>query len=531
MSKLLSFTVGASCLSVAVAIALLVFNVLIYIRVNDDETHHNKQHYVAPLPDPPKASLPGIHSKPRPRAVFVEIEPRAVSVMELAAVRQNSTIFCSSYGDPDPMWQFVRATGPQAVPSKLEQAQLEVYSAIKRALDSVKIDDESASKTERITKKSCVGHQRSPAHGYELQILTDMKNWFGGLPYLNHTLKDDLDVFGVIGALEQERALGTFMRAWVAPDNKHVVRNALYLSQPELPMSREYYVEPQFYAQLEDRADMIRGLLAEFTIVILQNPQDHLEDVQRAALDVVKLETEIATASLPESEMRNYEELYNPYTLEELKKTYPFIGWESYIANLLSSVENGTDVAFRQIILTTPSYFAWLNTVAAKDYTNAFVNYMILHILFDEASFFRLNLPTIQGTANFDQQYYSTIDSGVAPDEAYCLHTLRVLMPYGPGHITIGYVYAKSLPNRNETLTEIEENVDLISENFVACIGSSGSPLFSLPRSDTPPRKKRAASGLDRVRAEHSKNLSPTLNNTLVRLFERYLSKFKVPSN
>lgn len=51
--------------------------------------------------------------------------------------------------------------------------------------------------------------------------------------------------------------------------------------QPELPMSREYYVEPQFYAQLEDRADMIRGLLAEFTIVILQNPQDHLEDVQR----------------------------------------------------------------------------------------------------------------------------------------------------------------------------------------------------------------------------------------------------------
>lgn len=35
-----------------------------------------------------------------------------------------------------------------------------------------------------------------------------------------------------------------------------------------------------------------------------------------------------------------------------------------------------------QIILTTPSYFAWLNTVAAKDYTNAFVNYMILHILF-----------------------------------------------------------------------------------------------------------------------------------------------------
>ncbi|VDP56396.1 unnamed protein product [Heligmosomoides polygyrus] len=42
--------------------------------------------------------------------------------------------------------------------------------------------------------------------------------------------------------------------------------------------------------------------------------------------------------------------------------------------------------------------------------------------------------------------------------------------------------------------------------------------------------KKRTAPGPDRIRAEHLKNLPPALINTLARLFTRYLSECKVPS-
>ncbi|VDP30211.1 unnamed protein product [Heligmosomoides polygyrus] len=40
----------------------------------------------------------------------------------------------------------------------------------------------------------------------------------------------------------------------------------------------------------------------------------------------------------------------------------------------------------------------------------------------------------------------------------------------------------------------------------------------------------RTAPGPDRIRPEHLKNLPPTLINTLARLFTRYLSECKVPS-
>ncbi|VDP38413.1 unnamed protein product [Heligmosomoides polygyrus] len=57
----------------------------------------------------------------------------------------------------------------------------------------------------------------------------------------------------------------------------------------------------------------------------------------------------------------------------------------------------------------------------------------------------------------------------------------------------------------------------------------TSSPLFSLP---TPHLvgEERTAPGPDRIRAEHLKNLPPALIDTLARLFTRYLSECKVPS-
>ncbi|VDP12637.1 unnamed protein product [Heligmosomoides polygyrus] len=45
-----------------------------------------------------------------------------------------------------------------------------------------------------------------------------------------------------------------------------------------------------------------------------------------------------------------------------------------------------------------------------------------------------------------------------------------------------------------------------------------------------PVLRAESAPGPDRIRAEHLKNLPPALINTLARLFTRYLSECKVPS-
>uniref|UniRef100_A0A0K0DKD4 Reverse transcriptase domain-containing protein n=1 Tax=Angiostrongylus cantonensis TaxID=6313 RepID=A0A0K0DKD4_ANGCA len=53
---------------------------------------------------------------------------------------------------------------------------------------------------------------------------------------------------------------------------------------------------------------------------------------------------------------------------------------------------------------------------------------------------------------------------------------------------------------------------------------------FSLAKSDMPFREKSNSTGPNKIRSQHLKNLPPVLMNTLARLFTRYLSEYKVPT-
>ncbi|VDO64692.1 unnamed protein product [Haemonchus placei] len=54
---------------------------------------------------------------------------------------------------------------------------------------------------------------------------------FGGVPFLNQALKDNVDIFAAVGTIEQTHAVGTLMGSWVSVDYKNVAQNALYVSQ------------------------------------------------------------------------------------------------------------------------------------------------------------------------------------------------------------------------------------------------------------------------------------------------------------
>ncbi|VDP53220.1 unnamed protein product [Heligmosomoides polygyrus] len=80
--------------------------------------------------------------------------------------------------------------------------------------------------------EACVAQStRRTAKGSVKEILTYLAERLGGIPFLNISVKSDLDLFEVLGNVEQERALGTFMSSWVSVDYKNVERNALYISQ------------------------------------------------------------------------------------------------------------------------------------------------------------------------------------------------------------------------------------------------------------------------------------------------------------
>ncbi|VDO51174.1 unnamed protein product [Haemonchus placei] len=345
---------GLGCLVVAVAIASLVLNVLVFVRFLDDYPGKDKS-------NPPKLLIvperPTIHK----RNVQLPAKSRIIS---LASIHANSSKYCPSYGEAlnTPAWKAAATNLQNAIDedvnpcddfykfscgkyishtqegvSTLHQAQLNVNKEIVKILKNVDVNDEN--------------------------------KWFGAIPFLNHTIDRPYDFFETAGSLLQLRALGTLTASW-----------------PVLPMPREYYVQPQYMAYLEVRGKLIKRMLTEFAKLILDDPSKYNDMIDEASNDIVSFERQIAMASWPDSELRDYGKQYNRINLDKLMSRYPTLKWESYFYELLSTARSGPMRAETNVVISQPSYFAWLSSLIAtkeKKRMSTIVNYMITQLLFE----------------------------------------------------------------------------------------------------------------------------------------------------
>ncbi|KAK5975758.1 hypothetical protein GCK32_020488, partial [Trichostrongylus colubriformis] len=104
-------------------------------------------------------------------------------------------------------------------------------------------------------------------------------------------------------------------------------------------MPRDYYVLPQFTKMLEFRAAMIQSIFIAFASLVLDDPTPFYDGIVKAAQEVAQFERDIAMASWPDTEMRDYSLQYNTFTLHQLETIYPEVGFQTYIENLLSGVD------------------------------------------------------------------------------------------------------------------------------------------------------------------------------------------------
>ncbi|KAK6035300.1 hypothetical protein COOONC_27196 [Cooperia oncophora] len=122
-------------------------------------------------------------------------------------------------------------------------------------------------------------------------------------------------------------------------------------------MPREYYVLPQFTPMLKQRTMMVEQMLTMFSLLVLDDPTPFLGFIKEAANDIVKLERDIAMASWPDSEMRDYAKQYNSYSVDELNRIYSNINWEEYLARLLSEDLEAEKIATKKVVFCTCQYF------------------------------------------------------------------------------------------------------------------------------------------------------------------------------
>ncbi|MEY2543694.1 MAG: putative endopeptidase, partial [Verrucomicrobiota bacterium] len=106
-------------------------------------------------------------------------------------------------------------------------------------------------------------------------------------------------------------------------DLKDPNKYAFYFTQAGLGLpDRDYYLKPDFTAQKTAYQDYVTTILK-----LLSWP-----DAEKSAKDVVEFETRIADASWTKAQQRDLNTIYNPMSIQELKKLAAGFAWEKFLS-------------------------------------------------------------------------------------------------------------------------------------------------------------------------------------------------------
>jgi putative endopeptidase len=187
-------------------------------------------------------------------------------------------------------------------------------------------------------------------------------------PLLKKTssIKNDKQWFDAL--IELHRA-GIFV-VWGASsdaDLKDSTKNVLYLDSSGLGLpDRDYYFEANF----KDKVVAYREHIARmFQLTKLTAEQSKL-----AADDVVAIEMALAKLTKTGVERRDVPGMYNPTAIAALNKSIKSVNWKSYFKAL--SIVPGANV-----VLTSPAYFAAIDSLRKAQPWSAWSHYFTYHLL------------------------------------------------------------------------------------------------------------------------------------------------------
>jgi putative endopeptidase len=185
---------------------------------------------------------------------------------------------------------------------------------------------------------------------------------------------------------QQEFGGGAFFSFGVSTDAKNSEANALYVSQGGLGLpDRDYYVDKDNEKFQEIKAKYEKHIAEMFQLI-----GEGKNDADRAAANVLELETRLAQASKTRIEMRDAEGRYNKFTVEELSQLTPSLDWRAFLR------EVGADTD--EIIISTPAFMSEIEAIIETMPAEAWRDYLYWKALNRAAPYLHHELVK----ANFD---------------------------------------------------------------------------------------------------------------------------------
>ncbi|XP_022096957.1 membrane metallo-endopeptidase-like 1 [Acanthaster planci] len=179
--------------------------------------------------------------------------------------------------------------------------------------------------------KSCL--DLDTINSLDAKPLTDNLEAVGGWPVLGtnpggNWSEDNYEFEDLSAMLYREYGINVVVAAWVGVDDKNSSLHVLAIDQPSLLMGgREYYLESNYSKERQAYTDYM------VNVAVALGAEEDVAKIDAA--DVLAFETTIAEFSVPPSERRDAEKLYNPIQLGDLVTSYPEVNWTSYFNQLL----------------------------------------------------------------------------------------------------------------------------------------------------------------------------------------------------
>ena len=177
-----------------------------------------------------------------------------------------------------------------------------------------------------------------------------------------------------------------FFSVGVMADLKNADLNIMYVAQISGGLGdRDYYLEKDEHT-VNIRNEYVKYIEKIFTLSGYKKKQ-----AQKAAKNVLKIETALAEAAMTREESRNYAIQYNIRTIEQLKADYPNIDWSAFFAGIgLPQLD--------QVCLMQPNFLAKVNELVKSLSDREIKDYLLCDYITSASSY--LSDDFIQ--ANFD---------------------------------------------------------------------------------------------------------------------------------
>ena len=133
-----------------------------------------------------------------------------------------------------------------------------------------------------------------------------------------------------------------FFESAVAADYKNSNLNRMYLLQSGIGMGdRDYYLEN------DANTKRVRSAYVSYIETVLKLAGYKTAAAKTAAKNILSIETQLAQVAMTREQQRDYNVQYNIRTLDQLKKDYQFIDWDTYFGTI--GIKNIDEVCVCQL--------------------------------------------------------------------------------------------------------------------------------------------------------------------------------------